>query len=136
DFTRRPAMAGHSGDERARRSRLVVALLDAAHHGRADAAFRSKILLQYSAAIPPGSQLPAHPGHHFAALTADAVPSRQEAVPGLLLPRSCSLIHEAPSHQPPQWPTTTNRTLCTEPLVRYDPSIEHRACRSYQRLKG
>src|SRR5271166_6857643 len=99
-------MAGHSGDERARRSRLVVALLDAAHHGRADAAFRSKILLQYSAAFPPGSQLPAHPGHHFAALTADAIAGRQEAVPGVVLPCSCSLVHEVPSHQPPQWPTT------------------------------
>src|SRR5215469_10653880 len=93
NFTRRPAMARYGGDKRTRRSRLVVALLDAAHHGRADAAFRSQILLQYPAAFPPRKQLPAHPGHHVGALTADVITRGPKAVPGMTLPCIRLLAH-------------------------------------------
>ena len=86
------------------RRRLVVALLDASHDGRADAAFRGEVLLQDPAAFPPCMQLPAHPGHHFAALAADVIARSLEAVPGMVLPRTRFLVHEPPSHRPPRWP--------------------------------
>lgn len=81
------------------RRRLVVALLDTSHDGRADAALRGEILLQDSAPFSPGLKLLAHPGHYFRALAADAVTGRFEAFSGMSLAFGTGYVgHKLPSH--------------------------------------
>ena len=129
ELTRWPAKSSYRSDKRRMRRRLVVALLDTSHDGRAHAAFRGEGLLLDPAALPPGTQLAPHPGHHFGALAADAVASRQEAVRAPSCPGTSPSVTSCPSPWPRDGRPPANRTLRTEPLVRHILRVEHRAYR-------